>query len=92
MDKQFFSSIDERKGAFAKRAGVSGDEVRAELLLGSGRSYFLEQVVETSDSWVHIDVRDMIGEQELHSIVLPYYQITHLMFIRHKARVTGFAR
>jgi hypothetical protein len=92
MDKTFFTTIEDRRKAFAERAGITVEDVRAELLLGSGRTYFLEQVIEAGDGWVHLDVRDMIGEQDLHSIVLPYYQITHLMFIKHKVRVPGFAR
>ncbi|MGZ4104161.1 MAG: hypothetical protein ACXVQY_01090 [Actinomycetota bacterium] len=93
MDKKFFESFDERKKAFADRAG-EGEDVRAELILGNGRVYLIERIVETTDSWLHADVRDEGDESRPLSIVLPYYQITEVLFERPKPRMrhAGFSR
>jgi hypothetical protein len=93
MDKSFFESFEDRKKGFADRAG-EGDEVRAELVLGNGRVYLVDRVVETGDAWVHVDVRDTEDDTRMLSIVLPYYQITQIMFEKPKPRTrhAGFSR
>lgn len=94
MDQSLFTSIEDRKKAFAERIGIKPEEVRAELLLGSGRVYYLDRVVETADGWVHVDVRDIDDDATVRSLVLPYYQITHVLFIKQKLKVpqAGFSR
>jgi len=90
MDKAFFESFDERRAGFAARAGYPAEEVRAHVILGNGRAYALEAVVEAADAWLHLDVRE-IDDDTLRSIMLPYYQIHHLVFLRERARGgTGF--
>ncbi|HEX9775875.1 MAG TPA: hypothetical protein VGB83_09900 [Actinomycetota bacterium] len=91
MDKTFFETFEQRKTAFAERAGIA-DGVRAELNLNGGRAYILDRVVETGDAWVQIDVRDMDDESSVRSVVLPYYQIHHVLLVRERARHAGFGR
>jgi hypothetical protein len=85
MDKSFFESFDQRKKDFAARAGV-GDEVRAELVLGSGRILVVDKIVETADGWLHVDGYDVDAEDKLLSLVMPYYGINHVLFMKPKAR------
>ena len=94
MNKDFFTSFDTRLSGFADRAGIGADDVRAEVVLGNGRVFILDTIVETDDGWVQLDVRDADDEQTLRSIVLPYYQIHHVLFSKKRARVgaTGFGR
>lgn len=87
MDKDFFSSVEDRRDAFAERAGLSADQVRAELLLGSGRTYVLDRVVEAADGWVHLDVREVDEPETVVSVVLPYYHVTHVYFVKSKSRI-----
>jgi len=93
MDKDFFGAFEQRRSAFAERAGYELAEVRAQVILGNGRTYIVDAVVEAADSWVQLDVRDVDTEEQLRSLMLPYYQITHVLFIKHRARVAqaGFA-
>jgi hypothetical protein len=93
MDKKFFETFDERKKEFAGRAG-EGDEVTAELILGNGRIYKIDKIVETTDSWLHADVHETEDDARQLSVVLPYYQITQVLFERPKPRMrhAGFSR
>jgi hypothetical protein len=93
MDKHFFESFEDRKKAFAERAG-EGEEVRAGLILGNGRIYLIDRIVETTDTWLHADVHDQDDESQTFSIVLPYYQITEVVFERPKPKMrhAGFSR
>jgi hypothetical protein len=93
MDKQFFETFDKRKTDFAGRAG-EGEDVKAELILGNGRTYLVDQIVETTDAWLQADVRDADDDSRPLSIVLPYYQITQVLFERPKpkTRHAGFSR
>jgi len=93
MDKQFFEAFDQRKKEFAERAG-EGEEVRAELILGNGRVYLIDRIVDTTDAWLQADVHDSEDETRQLSIVLPYYQITEVLFERPKPRTrhAGFSR
>ena len=86
MDKAFFDSIADRQKRFIDRAGYPGDQVRSEVVLGTGRTYILDTVVETADAWVQLDVRD-VDDATLRSIMLPYYQIHHVTFVKTPARV-----
>jgi hypothetical protein len=93
MNKEFFEAFDKRKTDFAGRAG-EGEEVRAELILGNGRIYLVDQIVETTDGWLQADVHDVDDDSRPLSIVLPYYQITQVLFERPKPRTrhAGFSR
>ncbi|HJU23070.1 MAG TPA: hypothetical protein VJ891_11235 [Casimicrobiaceae bacterium] len=93
MDKQFFETFDDRKKEFAGRAG-EGEEVTAELVLGNGRIYRVDKIVETTDSWLHADVHEPDDDSRQLSVVLPYYQITQVLFERPKPRMrhAGFSR
>jgi len=87
MDKDFFSSFDQRKGEFAGRVGLDTSEVRAEILLGTGQVYVLDAVVDARDGWIQIDVRDVEDDELVRSIVTPYYQIQHVRFVKQRPRV-----
>jgi hypothetical protein len=93
MDKKFFETFEDRKKEFAGRAG-EGEEVTAELILGNGRIYKIDKIVETTDSWLHADVHETEGDARQLSVVLPYYQITQVLFERPKPRMrhAGFSR
>ena len=93
MDKKFFETFEDRKKEFAGRAG-EGEDVRAELVLGNGRIYLIDKIVETTDGWLHADVRDTEDETRPLSVVLPYYQISQVLFERPKPRMrhAGFSR
>ena len=93
MDKTFFESFENRKSEFAGRAG-EGEEVTAELILGNGRIYRVDKIVETTDSWLHADVHEADDDSRQLSVVLPYYQITQVLFERPKPRMrhAGFSR
>ena len=93
MDKQFFEAFDERKKEFAGRAG-EGEEVTVELILGNGRIYRVDRIVETTDSWLHADVHETEDDSRQLSVVLPYYQITQVLFERPKPKMrhAGFSR
>lgn len=92
MDKVFFDTLGDRHARFLERADYPAEQVRTEVVLGTGRTYIFESVVETTDAWVQLDVRE-VDDDTLLSITLPYYQIHHLAFVRSRARVpqTGFA-
>lgn len=94
MDEHVFTSLEDRRKAYADRAGIPLEEARAELLLGSGRTYHLDRVIETGSGWVHIDVREIDDDTIVHSLVLPYYQITHVLMKRLKTKIpqAGFTR
>jgi hypothetical protein len=94
MNKDFFESFEQRKKDFIERAGAPGDEVRAELVLGTGRVLVIDKVVETTDGWLQADVRDVDDESVTLSVVLPYYQINHVLFEKRKPRMrhAGFSR
>ncbi len=85
MDKAFFETFDQRKKDFAGRAGL-GEEVRAELVLGNGRIIVVDKIVDSGDGWLHVDGFDVDVEDKLLSVVLPYYQINHVIFMRPKPR------
>ncbi len=93
MDKKFFESFEERKQEFAGRAG-DGDDVTAELILGNGRIYKIDKIVETTDGWLHVDVHETDDDARQLSVVLPYYQITQVLFERPKPKMrhAGFSR
>jgi len=92
MDKNFFENIDARKKEAAGRAGI-GDEVRAVLVLGSGRSLVLDKVVEAADGWIQLDAHDTEDEDRPMSVVMPYYQIQAVVFEkpRPRSRHPGFS-
>lgn len=92
MDKDFFATFEQRKKDFAERAGIQ-DPVRAEMVLTTGRIYVVETIVETADAWLHIDGRDTADEAIPVSLVLPYHQISHVLFVKPKVRMrqAGFA-
>jgi hypothetical protein len=94
MNKDFFNSFDKRTEAFASRAGLGPDDVRTEIVLASGRAFVIDTIVETDDGWIQLDVHEPDDESVIRSMVLPYYQIHHVLFLKRKARVgsTGFAR
>lgn len=85
MDKAFFESFEQRKKDFSSRAGLAED-VRAELVLGSGRILVIDKIVETADGWLHVDAFDVDQEDKLMSVILPYYQINHLLFMKPKPK------
>jgi len=93
MDKKFFETYEDRKKEFAGRAG-EGEEVTVELILGNGRIYKIDKIVETTDTWLHADVRETDDDSVQLSVVLPYYQITQVLFARPKPRMrhAGFSR
>jgi hypothetical protein len=93
MDKAFFDSFDERRLRFAERAGYQADDVQVQVILGNGRVYLLAGVVEAADTWLHLDVREM-DDQALRSVMLPYYQVHHVLFQRERSGsgLAGFAR
>ena len=93
MDKNFFETFEDRKSEFAGRAG-EGEDVKAELILGNGRIYQIDRIVETADSWLHADVHEPEDDTRQLSVVLPYYQITQVLFERPKPRMrhAGFSR
>jgi hypothetical protein len=94
MNKDFFESFEQRKTEFIERTGTPGDEVRAELVLGTGRVLVVDKIVETTDAWLQADVRDAEDEQVSLSVVLPYYQINHVLFEKRKPKMrhAGFSR
>ena len=93
MDKSFFETFEDRKKEFAGRAG-SAEEITAELVLGNGRVYRVDKIVETADAWIHVDVHEAEDDTRQQSIVLPYYQITQVLFSGPKPRTrhAGFSR
>ncbi|MFA5890502.1 MAG: hypothetical protein WDA27_06075 [Actinomycetota bacterium] len=93
MNKTFFDEFEARRREFSERAGYSTN-ARVELVLNSGGTYVVEQVVEASDGWVQLDVRNAAEEAELVGLSLPYYQINQVLFLKPKqaSRQAGFAR
>jgi hypothetical protein len=85
MDKAFFENIEQRKKEAADRTGL-GDDVRAVLILGSGRSLVLDRVVEAGDAWIHVDGHDAEEEDRPMSVVMPYYQIAAVVFDKQRPR------
>lgn len=86
MNKAFFESFEQRKQDFAARVGLQGD-VRAELVTTTGRAYMIDRIVEAADAWVHLDVRDIAEDEIPLSIVLPYFQINFVQFLKPKPRM-----
>ena len=85
MNRDFFTSIDQRTAAFTEREGSEGTEV--ELLLGTGRTVRLERVVELDDVWFHADVVDTADQDRVVSIAVPYWQIQQVTFVRPRKRL-----
>lgn len=85
MNKDFFASFEDRKAAFAKRAGIDGD-VRAEVVLSTGRHFIIDSLVEAEENYVHLDVRDIAEDTVPLSIVMPYHQISFVQFTKPKLR------
>lgn len=89
MNKEFFSSFDERKNDFATRNAITGD-VHAELMLSTGRVFVVNRVIEATSDWVSIEGHD-IDDLTSTGLVLPYYQITHISLMKSKPqRMAGF--
>lgn len=93
MNKAFFDSFEQRRNEFGQRHEL-GEGVRAEVVLGNGRAFVLDRIVDSSDEWIQLDVRELDDEAQVRSIVLPYYQIHHVLFTKPRARAghTGFGR
>ena len=85
MNKDFFASFEDRKAGFAKRANIDGD-VRAEVVLSTGRHFIIDGLVEAEESFVHLDVRDIAEDSVPLSIVMPYHQISYVQFTKAKQR------
>lgn len=85
MNKDFFTSIEQRTNAFTEREGSDGAEV--ELLLGTGRTVRLERVVELDDAWFHADVVDTGDPDRIVSLACPYWQIQQVTFVRPRKRL-----
>jgi len=86
MNKDFFSSLDDRKKAFAGRASIEG-EIRAEIVLNSGRTFIIDRVVDAAEDFVHLDAREISDDTAPVSIVAVYHQISFVQFIKHKERM-----
>ena len=93
MNKDFFDAFEQHRDRFTQRVS-DPDSVRGELFLTTGRGYIVEKVVETADGWVQVDGRDLGDEETPVSLVVPYHQIGHVLFVRRKNRMrgTGFVR
>lgn len=90
MDRDFFSSIAERKDSYAKHAKI--DEALVELTLHSGRIVILDNVVDLGEGWLQIEARDKLDEDTVISLAMPYHQIASVQFVPRKQRMgrTGF--
>jgi hypothetical protein len=86
MNKDFFSSFEDRKKGFAERAGIQGD-VRAEVVLNSGRTFIVDRVVEAAENFVHLDAREISDDTLPLSIVAVYHQISFVQFVKPKERM-----
>ncbi len=93
MNKDFFENIDQRRKDFAAR-NEGSDDVGIEVTLANGRTFDVQSIVETTDTWVQIDGRDAADpEERLVSFVVPYFQINVVQFGKQKMRRhAGFGR
>jgi hypothetical protein len=93
MDKDFFSELEARRKDFSDRGGVGGD-IRTELVLVNGRTFLLDRVIETAEGWLQVDGHDSVDEQTPISVVLPYHQVSQVVFTKERPRQTkaGFSR
>jgi hypothetical protein len=92
MNKDFFATFEDRKKAFAQRANIDGD-VRAEVVLSTGRTFIVDAVVGSDDTTVQLDAREISDEHTPLSIVLPYHQISFVQFLKPKPKgAAGFGR
>jgi len=90
MDKEFFSSIEDRRAAYAERSGVASADIQ--ITFHNGRMVLLDRVVEASDSWLIIDGRDKLDEESPIALSTPYHQISAVQFMPRRERIgrTGF--
>ena len=94
MNRDFFSTFEQRKQDFASRTQVEGD-VRAELILGAGRAFAIARVIDVADAWVQIDAHDLADLEETPlSLSLAYHQIAYVQFVKPKQKMkkAGFGR
>lgn len=90
MNKDFFSTLDDRAAASAERGGAESTQV--ELLLATGRTYRVDKIIELDDAWLHADVTDLADLDRSVSMAIPYWQIQQVMFVepRKRMRHAGF--
>lgn len=90
MNKDFFSSLDNRTAAFTDRGTAESTQV--EILLATGRTYRVEKIIELDDAWLHADVTDVTDPDRTVSLAVPYWQIQQVMFVqpRKQMRHAGF--
>lgn len=89
MDKRFFESLQARAKDFAARGDLSADAVTVEIRLHSGRTYVVDRIVETADSFIQFDGWDSSDEDEHFSLAVPYHQINHVVLSKSKIRQRG---
>lgn len=85
MNKDFFQNLDDRARSFEERGKLTGS-IRTELVLVSGRVVVLDGVVEASDDWLHVDGHDALDEDTPLSLVMPYHQVSQVVFTKTKPR------
>ena len=90
MDRDFFSSISDRRDAFAKRHKIEDPII--ELTFHTGRVVILETVIDAGDGWLQIEAHDPLDEETTLSLATAYHQIATVQFIPRKHRMgrTGF--
>jgi len=85
MDRDFFSSISDRRDAYAKRAGI--DDPLIELTFHTGRVVILETVIDAGDGWLQIEAHDQLDETTTISLATAYHQIASVQFVPRKHRM-----
>lgn len=85
MDRDFFSSISDRRDAYAKQTGI--EHALIEVTFHSGRVVILERVVEAGEGWLQIEARDKLDEETVINLATAYHQIASVQFVPRKQRM-----
>lgn len=85
MDRDFFSSITDRRDAYAKGLGV--EDALIEVTFHTGRVVILERVVDTGEAWLQLEARDKLDEDTVISLATAYHQIASIQFVPRKQRM-----
>jgi hypothetical protein len=85
MDKDFFSAITDRRDAYTRHVGV--DDAVIEITFHTGRVVILVGVIDASEGWLQIEVRDKLDEETVISLATAYHQIANVQFVPRRQRL-----
>ncbi|MFP5224720.1 MAG: hypothetical protein ACLGH3_04045 [Actinomycetota bacterium] len=85
MNKDFFSSLDQRREDFAGR--VDAPSVAVDVALHSGRVIKVESVTEAAEGFLQIDGVDRNDLETPLSVAVPYHQIASVVFVKERPRM-----